>query len=135
MNITQIQQLRQKNAAAPSAPDRQMVETHISWVLLDDVFAYKIKKPVKFSFLDFSTLEQRIFYCNRELELNKRYSPAVYLEVVPVRMQNGELFLAEGIGKIVDVAVKMRRLDSTKEMDKMLARNEVTPDHIRQLAR
>ncbi len=63
---------------------REVIETHISWVLLTDAHAFKLKKDLKFSFLDFSTLEQRKFYCERELFLNRRLAPAMYLRVAPV---------------------------------------------------
>ncbi len=60
----------------------ELVETHISWVLLTGTYAYKIKKPVNLGFLDFSTLEKRRFYCEEELRLNRRFAPA-YLDVIP----------------------------------------------------
>ena len=63
---------------------RKLIETHASWVILCDAFVYKIKKPLKFSFLDFSTLELRKHFCERELELNRRFSKNIYLEVLPV---------------------------------------------------
>jgi len=62
----------------------RLTETHISWVILAGDFAYKIKKPVNFGFLDFSTLEQRRFFCEEELRLNRRYAPELYLAVLPV---------------------------------------------------
>ena len=62
----------------------ELIETHISWVLLTGSFAYKIKKPVDFGFLDFSTLEKRHNYCEAGLILNRRLAPDIYLEVVPI---------------------------------------------------
>ena len=61
-----------------------LVETHISWVLLTGDYAYKIKKPVNFGFLDFSTLDKRAFFCHEEIRLNQRFSPDLYLEVVAI---------------------------------------------------
>ncbi len=62
----------------------ELVQTHISWVLLAGEFAYKIKKPVKLDFLDFSTLKQRHTCCNEDLRLNRRYAPDLYLGVIGI---------------------------------------------------
>lgn len=62
----------------------ELVQTHISWVLLAGDFAYKMKKPVKLPFLDFSSLAQRKHYCDEELRLNRRFAPAIYLDVVGI---------------------------------------------------
>lgn len=112
----------------------EMIETHISWILLTDNFAFKIKRPVKFSFLDFSTAAKRKFYCNQEVKLNRRLAPEMYLDVVPVTRQ----MLGEGVGEKespeVDYMVRMKRMDGNLQMDKMLERGEVTADHIDILA-
>ena len=62
----------------------KLIETHISWILLTGTFAYKIKKPVDFGFLDFSTLEKRCFYCQEEVRLNRRFAPDIYLDVIAI---------------------------------------------------
>ena len=64
----------------------RLIETHISWIILTGDYAYKIKKPVDFGFLDFSTLEKRRFYCAEELRLNRRFAPQIYLEMVEIRV-------------------------------------------------
>lgn len=89
----------------------RLVETHISWVVLTGNFVYKIKKPVNLGFLDFSTLEKRRHFCRRELELNRRFSEELYLDVVPI---TGSLDspLIGGEGNIIDYAVKMRQFDN-----------------------
>jgi len=92
--------------------DTQLLETHISWVLLAGDYAWKIKKPVNFGFLDFSTLEQRRFYCEEELRLNGRLAPRMYLEVVPVCGTDDAPELG-GEGEPLDYAVKMRRFDQS----------------------
>ena len=72
-------------AAFPHAVrDLQIIETHISWVILTGEFVYKIKKPVSLGFLDFSTLERRKFFCDEEVRLNHRTAPELYLDVVPI---------------------------------------------------
>lgn len=113
--------------------DVKLMETHASWVLLTDHYAYKIKKPVKFSFLDFSTLEKRHYYCQRELELNARLAPDMYLSVLPVT-QNGDNILIDGTGITIDYALKMRRMDNSREMHDLLQQNAVTLEEIQKLA-
>lgn len=108
-------------------------ETHISWVILAGKFAFKIKKPLKLSFLDFSTPARRKHFCERERELNSRFSK-IYLGVVPVRHHHGTWRLGPGAGKIVDHAVHMQRLASGKRMDKMLGEGSVTRAGIHALA-
>ena len=78
------------------APIR-LIETHISWVLLADEHAYKIKKPLRLAFLDFSTLALRKRYCDEELRLNRRFAPDIYLGVVDIHDVPG--FGAEGAGR------------------------------------
>ncbi|MCS7167579.1 MAG: AAA family ATPase [Gemmatales bacterium] len=84
-------------------------QTHISAVFLAGPFAYKIKKPVHFSFVDFSTLEKRRYYCQREVVLNQRLAPQVYCGVVPITVTDYGVAV-EGDGRVVEWAVKMLRL-------------------------
>ena len=96
----------------PAAVER--VETHISWVFLTPRFAYKLKKPVKFDFLDFSTPQQRRVACEEEVRINRRLAPDVYLDVVPITGdEQGELHLG-GSGVTLDWVVKMRRLPADR---------------------
>lgn len=132
MNTNDIQSIITNCKLPDSCEDIQLKETHISWVILTDHYAFKIKKPVKFSFLDFSTLENRKHYCNKELELNKRLAPQMYLDVIPIyekEFENGE-----NNEDVIDYAVKMKRMDHNKEMDKLLERNKVNETHIEKLA-
>jgi hypothetical protein len=108
-------------------------ETHISWVIVGKSNVFKIKKPLKLSFLDFSNLRQRKKFCERELKLNQRFSP-IYLDVLPVRKQNGRWSIGEDHGKIEDYTVHMKPLVSAKRMDKMLVLGKVNSKHIRSLA-
>ncbi len=97
-------------SAYPEIPEKiKLAQTHISTVFIGDDFVYKIKKPVNFEFLDFSTLEKRNLFCKKEVELNNRFSKDVYLGVYPVTF-DGSKHAINGKGKIVDYAVKMRRL-------------------------
>lgn len=110
----------------------EMIETHISWVLLAGAYAYKIKKPVKFSFLDFSTLEKRELFCEEEVRLNRRLAPDVYLGVVRICRKGKGLAIGEGTA--VDYAVKMKRLDQAHMMDRLLDEGKIDEGHITKLA-
>lgn len=90
-------------------------ETHISLVFVGDRLVYKIKKPVNYGFLDFTTLARRRYYCSQEVVLNSRLAPGVYLGVVPVYEKDGQYRFDRADGaKVVEYAVKMRRLDEQK---------------------
>lgn len=108
-----------------------LVETHISWVILTDEFAFKIKKPVRFDFLDFSTLELRRHFCEEELRLNSRLAPQMYLRVLPV----SEIGIGISQSPILDYAVQMHRMDNIQEMDKLLLVNKVAAKDMENLAK
>ena len=110
----------------------ELKETHISWVILTDHHAFKIKRPVKFSFADFSTLEKRKYFCHKEIELNRRLAPNMYQGVFPV--YENQISKNNGDNQIKDYAVKMERMDTSKEMDRMLMNNEVTTPDISKIA-
>lgn len=110
----------------------QMIETHISWVLLAGQYAYKIKKAVDFGFLDFSTLGKRQFFCEEEIRLNSRLAPLIYLDVVPIGGSAERPKL--NVEPAIEYAVKMRRFSIANEMDRMIMRGKVLPDHIDRLA-
>ena len=99
-------------------------QTHISAVFLTGRFAYKIKKPVRFDFLDFSTLEKRHHYCAEEVRLNRRLAPEVYLGVVPITAAEGGL-MVEGAGEAIEWAVKMQRLPEEATLHKRIRCGEV----------
>ncbi|PYL63899.1 MAG: hypothetical protein DMF20_11600, partial [Verrucomicrobia bacterium] len=87
----------------------RVIQTHISWIFIASPFVFKVKKPVNLGFLDFSTLENRHYFCRREIALNRRLAPEVYLEVVPIyKTTSGFSFNPEG--DIVEYAVKMKEL-------------------------
>ncbi|HIJ79034.1 MAG: hypothetical protein OEY01_08455 [Desulfobulbaceae bacterium] len=102
-----------------------LVQTHISYVLLAGDYVYKIKKPVDFGFLNFTTLEKRRHFCEQELVLNRRLCPDLYLGLATVT-QEGDTFALDGAGVPVDYAVKMARMPEEAMMAKAIARGEVT---------
>jgi aminoglycoside phosphotransferase family enzyme/predicted kinase len=109
-------------------------QTHISVVFLAGPFAYKVKKPVRPGFLDFSTLEKRRHFCEEEVHLNRRLAPHVYLGVVPVVAGSGRVRF-EGEGAIVEWAVKMQRLPDAATLQERLRRGEVGVAVVEALAR
>jgi aminoglycoside phosphotransferase family enzyme/predicted kinase len=111
-----------------------IAETHISWVLLVGHYAYKIKKPVRLSFLDFSTLELRQQFCLEELRLNHRYSPELYLEVLAIT-GTVEVPRMGGTGPIIEYALKMRRFPSALSFDRMADDHRLFPEHVTALAK
>ncbi|MBI4915325.1 MAG: AAA family ATPase [Acidobacteria bacterium] len=100
-----------------------VLQTHISYIFLTDAHAYKVKKPVNFGFLDYTTLEQRRTMCEREVTLNARLCPDTYLGVAEIRDDNGTLSIG-GAGETVEVAVKMVRLPEERMLRRVLARGE-----------
>ncbi len=121
--------------AYPHRPSAiQHVETHISDVFLADSYAYKLKKPVQYDFLDYTTLSARERACHEELRLNRRLAPDAYLGVVPIAASNGDGFLLGGSGPVVDWLVHMRRLPTELTLDALHRRGELTRQHIDRLA-
>ncbi|MEQ9439991.1 MAG: hypothetical protein RIG62_13130 [Cyclobacteriaceae bacterium] len=117
-----------------SYPEADWHETHISYVLMTDEWAYKMMKSVKLDFLDFSTQEQRKYNCEEELRLNRRLAPDVYRAVVPVSRKDNKVVLESEEGDVLDHAVKMKRLDEQRLMSILLEKQQVTDRHIKQLA-
>jgi len=110
------------------------IETHMSWVFLTDEHAYKLKKPVRHSFLDFSTIEARRRNCEREVRLNRRLAPDVYLAVLPLRRERSGRLSLDGTGEIVDWIVKMRRLPAERTLEYAIKHGTVRSADLRGLA-
>ena len=119
-------------------PDRpkevRSMETHISLVFLTGRHAYKIKKPVNFGFLDFTSLEKRRYFCEQEILLNRRLAPEIYLGVVPIAESDGEISY-EGRGTVIDYAVKMVQIPDESLMHHLVKQNRVTAEMMEALAR
>ena len=110
----------------PEPPRKvELAQTQISYVFLAGEYVYKIKKPVDMGFLDYTTLEKRRYYCQREVELNRRLCADTYLGVIPITKEQGRYILG-GKGEALEYAVRMRRLPQDRMMDALLARNKVT---------
>lgn len=133
MTTDQIHQLLAHGSYNQESIQGRLIETHISWVILTKRYAFKIKKPMKYDFLDFSTLSMRKHYCQRELELNSRFSD-IYLDVLPIKTDGSRIFVGQGRGKVIDYAVRMKKLQGTKRMDILLKKGLVSERQILKLA-
>jgi uncharacterized protein len=108
-------------------------ETHISWVLLAGNYAYKIKKPIQTEFLDYGTLEKRHHSCCEELRLGSRYASGLYLDIVPITFEDGQVRM-DGDAQPIEFAVRMRRFDDGALLSDKLTKNLVSADDMIQLA-
>jgi len=121
-------------SAYPRAPARvDVVETHMSHLFIAGDRVFKMKKPVRLAFLDFSTPSAREADCRAELRLNRRLAPDVYLDVVPLTLAGGELSIG-GDGEIVDWLVEMKRLPAELTLDRLLANGNLDTRRIEELA-
>lgn len=133
MTRTLLKSLQKTNAYQEPTTAVTCIQTHVSLIFLTDSFVYKIKKPVDFGFLNFSTIDRRRFYCNEEVRLNRRLAPEVYLGVVELRdTRQGPSF--NGDGAIIDYAVKMKRLPADCMLDRLVDSGAANEDTIRAVA-
>ena len=129
MDLPPLIQKLLRPEAYPHRPDKiELVQTHISFVFLAGDLVYKIKKPVNFGFLDFTTLEKRKFFCEREVILNRRLCPEIYLGVVPVVENEAAYFEREG--EPVEWAVKMKRLPEEGMMPRLIKEKRLNEGHL-----
>jgi len=113
----------------------ELTQTHISFVFLTRNFVYKVKKAVNLGFLDFTTLEKRRFFCEKELELNRRLCGDMYLEVVPINRSRSSIIKIKGEGETVEYAVKMKRMPQEKMMSRLLEEKKVDSKLIDRIAK
>jgi hypothetical protein len=130
---TMVRSLLRPEAYPDQVASVELVETHISYLFLTGQHVYKVKKAVDYGFLDFTTREQRRYYCHHEVALNRRLSPRVYLGVVEVK-RAGEEFSFGGSGDTVDYAVKMVQLPKERAMTHLLQQGRISEADIRRLA-
>jgi aminoglycoside phosphotransferase family enzyme len=112
--------------AYPEHPSRiDTIETHVSWVFLADDFAYKLKKPVRYEGLDFTTLERRLHDCNEEVRLNRRLAGSTYLDVVSVNASSSGALRVNSAGPAVEWLVWMRRLPPQRMLDALIREHAI----------
>ena len=112
----------------------ELIETHISWVFLGAAEVFKVKRPVDVGFLDFTTLEKRREACDAEVRLNRRLAPEIYIDVVPITVDDTGVHRIAGEGTVVEWAVHMRRLARERRADELLQAGLLEPSHIDALA-
>jgi len=123
-----------RSLSVETAGEVQLIETHISSVILAGDFAYKLKKPLDFGFLDFTSLERRQHFCHEEIRLNGRLAPAIYLNVVPIS-GTPEAPVLDGDGVPIEFAVRMRRFSQEALMDHLAAAGELPAEVMEGLGR
>lgn len=112
----------------------KVIETHVSWVILTGHYAYKIKKPVDFEFLNYATLDKRYYYCQEELRLNRQWAPELYQAVVPIYGTLEQPQFTES-DTVIEYAVKMREFPQSALFSALLAQDKLTPALIDELAK
>lgn len=133
MNSSEIKSLSQLGSFKGLALKGKLIETHISWVILSGDHAFKIKKPVHLSFVDFSSLQKRKHYCEMEVNLNARFTD-IYLGVEPIYFEEDHWSIGGEKGLPRDFAVVMKRMDEGMRMDRLLEKAEVSSEAIEKLA-
>ncbi len=104
-----------------------VLETHISWIFLTGVFAYKVKRPVHFPFIDLRSPQRRAYFCREELRLNRRFAPELYVDVCAISSSSDGLACMSGAGEPIDYAVKMRQFCRDEELDNLLVAGCIEP--------
>lgn len=140
-----LQGLLEPGAYAHPIDAVELVTTHISWVLLAGDYAYKIKRPVRYPFIDLTSLERRRFFCEEELRLNRRFAPELYVEVCKVVARDGLARMEASDSEapdsahdgqaILDYAVRMRRFSRAEELDRLLEGHRIEPQELEAFGR
>jgi len=135
-----MQSLLRPEAFEHPVDEIELIETHISWVILTGSFAYKIKKNINLGFLDFSTLEKRHYYYLEELRLNARLAPEMYLGVVAIVDTAAGVCITnlESVtdpDNIIEYALKMRQFPQQMQLDRMLDEDTLNQNHMDNLAK
>ena len=128
-----VEALKKPEAYNDEGGQIELKQTHISFVFLTRDFVYKVKKAVDFGFLDFSTLEKRRFFCEKELDLNKRLCEDMYLKVVPITKSDD--IKINGEGETVEYAVKMKRIPEEKIMTRLVEEGKVDKKLVDKMAK
>ncbi len=134
MDIPSLQKALLNPAIYPDLPKEvKFIETHISLLFLTGNHVYKVKKPVDFGFLDFTSLEKRKYFCEQEVKLNRRLSPDIYLGVAKIT-RDGDKILFDGRGEVEEYAVKMKQIPEELLMDKLLEKGRVNREMMEALS-
>jgi len=125
MDIPSLQKALLDPKIYPDLPKEvEFIETHISLVFLTREYVYKVKKPVDFGFLDFTSLDKRKYFCEQEVKLNRRLSPDIYLGVVEITLDRDRISF-NGKGRVEEYAVQMKRIPGELLLNKLLEKGQV----------
>jgi uncharacterized protein len=119
----------------PITQEIELIQTHISFVLLTGEYAYKVKKPMNFGFLDFSTLDKRLFFCQEEIRLNRRLAPELYLQVLSIVERDGKFTFSTENESPVEYCIQMRQFPQADLLINVFDRGELTPAHVEDIAK
>lgn len=133
MESTLINNLLDPACYPHEVSELKLIETHIAWLITTGDYVYKIKKPVNFGFLDFTTLEQRKFFCEEELRLNQRMSSDLYLEVVSIGGPENSPHIGQ-TDHPIEYAVKLRQFEGGQLLSELLTKDQFDPSWLEQLA-
>ena len=136
MNHSKLVESMLKPEFYPHRPETvELIQTHISFIFIAGDLVYKVKKAVDFGFLDFTTLEKRKYYCDKEILLNRRFAPDVYNDVVGiVEDKEGNLLLGNG-ETIVEYAVEMKKIPEEKMLYRLMEAGKVTEDNVKRVGK
>lgn len=134
METALIQALQNPNIFPHAVQKIELMQTHLSWVILTGDIAYKIKKPLNLGFQDFTTLEKRKYYCGLELELNKRLAPQLYLDVISIT-GSAEHPILGGNGTAIEYAIKMRQFNQQEMLSQLAVEQKLTPRIMKNIAK
>ena len=126
---TLIQSILQGKLAGIEGSHFELIETHISSVIISDRYVYKFKKPLDLGFLDFSTLQKRHFYCDEELRLNRRLSPDLYVDVVAV-YGSADAPSLEAQGEVLEYLVRMKPFPQQAQLDRLLQQGRLQDEQM-----
>ncbi|MHB0958510.1 MAG: bifunctional aminoglycoside phosphotransferase/ATP-binding protein [Pirellulaceae bacterium] len=129
-----IESLENPALYAPVPAQVRVMETHLSWIILAEPYAYKIKKPVNLGFADFTTLDRRRYFCHEEVRLNQPLAPQLYLAVVPITGST-DVPVVAGSGRPIEYAVKMRQFPQSNLFRQMIREGRLLARHVDQLAK
>ncbi|MGF1478540.1 MAG: AAA family ATPase [Cyanophyceae cyanobacterium] len=129
-----VEQMHRPHFYPHSVEKIEVIQTHASIVFLTGAYAYKLKKPVDFGFLNYSTLAQRKHFCEQELQINQKVAAALYLEVLPIAKQ-GEQFVLGGTGEAVEYVLKMRQFPQENLFLNMFEQGKLTEAHLNDLGK
>jgi aminoglycoside phosphotransferase family enzyme len=133
--LPQLIQAMLDPAFYPHHPKKvELIQTHISYIFLTGEVVYKVKKPVNFGFLDFTTLEKRRHFCEEEIRLNKRFSPEVYIKAIPIS-HVGNAFRVGDDSRVVEYAVTMRRINEDHMLYRLLEAGKVKSEDMERIGR